>query len=229
MEKRRRYSEQTYAIVELLKTTDLTFNAIGERYGISKARVGQIYQEHGLGLKKVTIRKNWEKICKTILADLDNNSNVELLAKQYGLTIAQLNSKFNYYTGRSLYSIVIERRNDAVVETFLKGSTAKTIVNSDAKVLDNPHKLSDIDSIYGINRKRGIKRYPNIGNRSKGGIFETRKVLDLIIKFRNNGLTYANIADKLNELGHLTISGLPFTGPNVHVKYSRIIAKIQKS
>ena len=78
-----------------------------------------------------------------------------------------------------------------------------------------------IKNVYNISTKQGFKKYPKIGDRSKGGTFEDKKILRYIQDKRDNkGWTYKKIADKLNILGYRTLTGKIFDVPNVLYKYN---------
>jgi hypothetical protein len=80
-----------------------------------------------------------------------------------------------------------------------------------------------VDSIYRINTKNNIRRYPQIINRHKGGLFESKEVIKLIKNKKDKkNWTFKQIAEELNKLGYKTITGKEYTEPNTYQKYLAI-------
>jgi hypothetical protein len=68
-----------------------------------------------------------------------------------------------------------------------------------------------------------------IGDKSNGGIFEDRKILQYIQKKRDiNKWIFIRISDKLNKLGYKTITGKEFTMCNTLAKYKAYKIKKHK-
>jgi len=215
-----RVTERTREIGEFIKNKpNITFVEVGEKYKIGKSRVSQIAILSGVGHRYVNNRKYWKDKCKTIFNSLNTNTDIEKIAKENDITTLELCQKFNYYYGESLTNIILKNRNANITETYKSGVSAKKILKLENDILINPRKINTANHIYSINSKNGFKRFPKIGNRSNGGVFEDRKILKDINRLRNSGKSYSEICDWLNDKNKLTVMGVPFTPANVRFKY----------
>ena len=117
----------------------------------------------------------------------------------------------------------MNKRNNEITSQFIKGTTAKIITNKTEPILISPTHITSVDSIYRINTKNNIRRYPQIINRHKGGLFESKDVIKLIKNKRDKkNWTFKQIAEELNKLGYKTITGKEYTEPNTYQKYLAI-------
>ena len=205
-------------VIKLLND-GLTYRAIGKITHITPQRVMQIAKVNGLGDRWITGRVKKKNLLDEVTKDLNENLSIAEILSKRSIDRDTLFYIFEI-SGKPLSRVIRNKRNDKIVEDFLDGDTAKRIIKNPDKVFDDPNRLQDINSIYGINRVRGVKRYPQIGKRTLGGIFEDRKILRFITnKHDKLGWTFKDIAEKLNELGNKTIQGLPFEPQNTFVKY----------
>lgn len=206
-------------IIRLLKK-GLTYEKIANMFSISKERVKQIACKNGLGDRWGKGRKYKKSLCKLISKDIRSKLSLDEILKKHPIPRQKLLYIFNYYHNSSLIADFRNRRNKKIVTDFIKGNTAQRIVNKKDKVLLDPTKITTLDNIYLINTKNGVKRFPQIGKRCAGGIFEDRKILDLIVKkYEVDNLSFRQIAEDLNKLGYKTLTGKAFEMQNTYVKY----------
>ena len=216
-------STKTTEILELLKTTDLTFQAIADKYGVTKSRVGQISQRYGKFNRSKTNRKYWTSVLQKVLDELTPEMDIKAIASAHNLSVVEFNNRIRYYLGENLITILMEQRNEAISRHYIDGLTAKGITLKNETPFLQPNQITSQNSVYMINTKNGVRRYPKIGDRSKGGTFEDPEVMKFINRYKNKGYTFKEITDKLNACGYKTVSGLPFKWPNVSVKYNKFI------
>ena len=210
----------------------LTLNAkgvksvdIAKKFGITKQRIYQILSRNNIS-RVNQLRDRYSKI--------KNNAN-ELLVS--GMSVNDITEKLKiknvYYYVRDIgerHKYQRNQRNKLISDEFLNGMTAKKITKlTSPKELLTPTAVTKIGTVYAINSKLDIRRYPMIGDKSNGGIFEDRKILQYIQKKRDiNKWTFIRISDKLNKLGYKTITGKEFTMCNTLAKYKAYKIKKHK-
>tara|TARA_R110000851_G_scaffold248445_2_gene400961 strand:+ start:481 stop:1470 length:990 start_codon:yes stop_codon:yes gene_type:complete len=204
-------------ILKLLVEDDKTYEEIGNIYGISKQRIRQLAYKSNF--KRYAIRKvKYTEIAKEILLDI-----------KLGMLYSEIREKYTYAVIRNvcsrgllsnLYTDFISKRNTTITKKYKETIARKIIESSDSELL-NPNKINGLSNIYRIACEDGFKRYPKIGNRNKGGTFEDKKILRYITKKRDkDGWSFRRITDKLQRLGHKTLTGKVFDTPNVYYKYN---------
>lgn len=169
------------------------------------------------------IRTNKKIIHQNILNDINNNIPYNDIIKKYNLPQSKLSESFKSIQKESLNAFIINKRNNEITSQFINGNSAKTITNKTEPILISPTHLTSVDSIYRINKKNNIRRYPQIINRHKGGLFESKEVIKLIKNKRDKkNWTFKQITQELNKLGYKTITGKEFTEGNTYSKYQAI-------
>ena len=205
-------------IVNLIKQNQ-TFTSIGNKFNISKARVQQIAKTNDISVWN-NIRKVNEKYHKNILNDINNQIPYSEILSKYKIPKSKLLNIFNRMEKESLPKLLRTKRNDEITKQFTTGYTAKKITNNSEPSLKSPIKITSVDYIYRINVKQNIRRFPQINDRHKGGLFESKEVIKLIKKRKDkDNWTFKKIVEELNNLGHKTITGKPYTIPNTRAKY----------
>ena len=204
-------SQRKARILAHIKDDKLTYTNIGKRFGISKARVQQIAKENGVGRWKLSRSKN-AKIVDSIITDFGNGLSYVELKNKYG--------NIYYNVPFNIYSYFLEKRNAEIISQY-KEKTAKRVLSSTEQKLDDPNRINGVNSVYLISGKEGYKKYPNVGDRNKGGSSEDKTIIRYIIRKRDNdGWSFKQISDKLNKLGKKTICGFKFTIANTYSKYA---------
>lgn len=205
-------------ILKLLNE-NISFDEIAKKFGITKQRVNQIAKRNNI--------KRWEQsrefkisMYLKIMDDFNNNISLNDICLKHNLSIDNINTIFCFNNDNTIFSKFREKRNSCIISDFIGGTTAKAITKRDDKELLDPNKITWIDSIYRINIKNGIRRYPQIGNRAGGGCFENKEILKFIFNKRDKyKWTFKKITDELNKKGKKTLTGKVFTIPNVFAKY----------
>lgn len=214
MKTREKYRLKREKILKDIKK-GASYKEIGLKYGITKQRIYQIAKMNNVSRWDES-RNKAKETYKNVVKELKNNIPAKEIYKKYGRRAGTIYKKINNETP---YEKQIRVRDNDIISKFNKGLMAKEIIDLDT------NELTSITSIYRINTKNGNKRYPTIGNRSAGGSFENKKIIKLIVKLRDNGSSFIEITNKLNDLGYKTITGRKFTTPNVTVKYHQYYKK----
>jgi hypothetical protein len=204
-------------ILKLVKQDELTYQEIGDIFGITKQRVkGIVYKS---GYSRWAIRKvKYEVIGKDVKNDLKLGLTYPEIRDKYGIkTLDRL--VYNKLIPR-LYTKSINKRNDEITKRYKKQRAIDIVKSKDIDV-NNPNGVQQEKSVYSIASNNGYRKYPKIGRRCDGGTFEDKKILRYISKKRDKDKwTFKRISDKLNSLGHKTLTGKEFTIPNVIYKYN---------
>lgn len=208
-----------------LNASGVKSNDIAKKFGVSKQRIWQILNRNNISRNKQLKERYYE---------IKNRANELSLS---GLSVndikAKLKIKAVYYYAPEIGLIHKNQRNQRnklISDEFLNGMSAKKITKLiSPKELVTPIAVTSINGVYGINTKLNIRRYPMIGDKSYGGIFEDRKILQYIQKKRDiDKWSFTRISDKLNKLGHKTITGKEFTMSNTLAKYKAYKIKKHK-
>ncbi len=120
------------------------------------------------------------------------------------------------YRGFSLVENARNKRNKLLVSSYVSGIPATKLTSSDE------HEIKSVSGVYNVvSAQHGFYRYPMIerGITGRGMVIEKKKVLKKILKLKKKGLTFNEIADKLNKKNIKTITGKDFKGFNVSHKY----------
>jgi hypothetical protein len=211
--------ERNNKVITLIVDDGKSYTEIAEQMGVSKARVQQIAKSKGIS-KWTISREKYRVMAENITKDL-----------AAGISYQDINRKYNvkkYSTGLKKYNLnalstkLKITRNENIVNRY-KSITAKSIINSTENGLVNPNKLSQIDSVYAIASKLGYKKFPGIGNRNGGGVFEDKKIIKLIKDKRDiEKLSFRAIAEYLNDNGIKTVTGKLYSTSNLNAKYKAI-------
>lgn len=201
-------------IVQQILEGEKTLQEIGLEHGVSKQRVRQIgclYNANKSEIKR--IRR--EKVVTALKVGFKEQKTIQELSKELKMPESRLAGYYHYVTGNSFYQDVRARRNQTIVEKFVSGKTAKKITEKVSKVLDNPNRVRTVNQVYSINTKNNVRRYPNVGDRSKGGCFLDKKILKFIATEYMKLKTCDEIAQVLNDKKLTTTHGLQFTAGNI--------------
>lgn len=200
----------------------LGYEVIAKKFHLTNQRIQQLAKRIGVS-RWENSRAYYKNIANKINSDIIKGVSYKKIQKKYN---TKKNISFLYKHGLNpLPSFFREKRNKAIVSDFINGKSAIEITKLKDKALKDPVKLKCISSIYRITKKAGILRYPEVGNRRDGIVFEKREILYLIKLYREKrNYTYEKIADTLNKKGYKTLTGKNFYGQIVFAKY-----KIAKS
>lgn len=204
-------TKRTQEILELNKRGVIS-SVIAEKYGITKQRVYQILTANGISRNKQIKDKN-----KKLRVDIEAAANSGLTPKQIRAGFEGIDIR-RYYPEITQLGIDLRReRNNEIGKQYLSGATAKEIIiKSTPDSLLKPQQIRGSGTIYKINRKQGVRKHPKVGIRSQGGIFEDKKILQFIQNKKDkDNWSFRRIADRLNELGHTTITGKEYKTSNV--------------
>lgn len=201
-------------IVQQILEGKKTLVEIGLEFGISKQRVRQIGSLYNANKSEIK-RARREKAVSALKVGFKEQKTLQELSKELKIPEARLAGYYHYETGNSFYQQVMERRNKTISEKFVAGKTAKKITEKVSRVLDNPSRVKTVNQVYSINTKNNVRRYPNIGDRSKGGCFLDKKILNFIATQYMKNKTTEEIAQMLNDKKLKTTQGLPFTAGNI--------------
>jgi DNA-binding CsgD family transcriptional regulator len=211
-------------IIDLINQ-NYTYQQIADKFNITKQRVYQIAKANDISIWS-NIRTKHNQIYNDIITDINNNTQYNDIKKKHNLERNNLNYIFKKYNNKTPYTIIKDKRNTEISNRFISGNTAKTITNTTDNIITSPNKLISINSIYNINTKNNVKRFPLIYNRSKGGIFERKEIRLFIKKKRDkDNWSFRKIAEELNKLNHKTITGKEYTTANTYRLYKDITNK----
>jgi AraC-like DNA-binding protein len=217
----KRNIEREKEIINLIDN-NWTLTTIATKFNITKQRVGQIAKKNNISIWN-KIRTKKKTMHQNILNDINNDIQYKDIIKKYNLPKSKLSDSFKSIQKESLTTFIMNKRNNEITSQFIKGTTAKIITNKTEPILISPTHLTSVGSIYRINTKNNIRRYPQIINRHKGGLFESKEVIKLIKNKRDKkNWTFKQIAEELNKLGYKTITGKEYTEPNTYQKYLAI-------
>jgi len=203
------------------------YTVLAKEYGVSKQRIRQY-----ANLAKVDrwadkrARKN--KFVELFNNDVENGLTINEIIKKYSLSRREVLYIYRYATGKSLIQIARQKRNSTIVNKFVSGDTANKILIDKDKTLFNPLHLATQSSIYSVNTSRGVKRYPQVGNRHRGGTSQNKKIINLIVNRRDKGWTCERIREELIRRGHKTVTGCEFKAANVLQLYNYAKDKLGK-
>lgn len=211
-------AERNKELIEAINTSGLTYREIGVKYNVSKARVQELAKKNGISRWKVSRERN-KQLAVSIERDYKAGLTYEQMKEKYDL------GKVDFKTLKIEPLATRYRKDrDAKIVAEYKKKTAKSVLKSNDPAMDNPDRLTAIKSVYGVTRKMGFKKYPNVGNRNAGGVFETPKTIKLIKKLREkNKLSFNEIAAVLNSKGLKSPMGKEYTGHNLRFKYKAIV------
>lgn len=165
-------------------------------------------------------RAYYKDIVSKINLDISNGLTYQEILKKHKLTSNDL--IYLYRQGLSpISSFFRKKRNKLIVAEFAKGKTAEEIIKIKNKSLNSPQKLNNINSIYRVVTLAGAKRYPQIGSRRSGKVFENIEVLNFIRLYRDeHKYTFKKITNILNKKKQKTLTGKTFSENNVIAKYN---------
>lgn len=196
-----------------------TSTAIAKKYSITKQRVYQILRRNNINRsenKRAALRTKFVNI----LPDVNMKFGEDYIASKHGMSKEEMRRIWLVNSGTSLPKIYRQLRDNKIVVDYIKGDTATKLLIKESNILDNPNRLTSVNMIYRINFKNGTRRYPNIPNRSAGGTYESKRVLNYIKhSYEKKNMTFKEIAEKLNGKGYKTVQGVPFQMQNTRMKY----------
>ena len=204
-------------LLALIRGGKMTYLQLGIKFGVTKQRIHQLAKSNGISRWNLS-RENHKNTAIAIEADYKAGVSYEDMKEKYDLA----NVNFAKMGMLSLATRYREDRDVKIVSEY-KNKTAKSVLKSNDPSMNNPDRLTNINSVYNIASARGFKKYPNIGNRSAGGVFETPKTIKMIKKLREvNKLSFNEIAIILNSKDLKTATGKEYTGGNLRLKYQGI-------
>jgi len=208
---------------EMIKTlldAGWTYVDIAREMGITKQRVYQVAKVYGVKRWEVT-REFHQKIVADIEKDVSEGMSYNDVKVKYNLDTKML-QKLRHHGLGNLFSRLTQERREGILEEY-KTKLAREVVSSHDSKLDNPNKLTNIGQVYKASTKLGFRKYPKIGNRNAGGLFESKEVIMIIkVKREVEELSFAKIAAFLNEKGYKTPMGRDYQDHNVRFKYMSI-------
>ena len=211
-------AERNIELLEAINTSGLTYREIGAKYNVSKARVQELAKKNGISRWKMSREKNRELVI-SIERDYKAGLSYDEMKAKYDIKAIN----FTTLKIQPLAARYRKERNTKIVTEY-KNTTAKSVLKSNDPAMDNPDRLRTVKSVYDISGKHGFKKYPNIGNRRAGGVFEAPKTIKLIKKLREkNKLSFKEIAIILNSKGLKTPMGKEYTNHNLRYKYKAIV------
>jgi uncharacterized protein (DUF433 family) len=220
----KRNIEREKEIINLIDN-NWSLTSIATKFNITKQRVNQIAKKNNISIWN-KIRTNKKTMHQNILNDINNNIQYKDIVKKYNLPKSKISDSFKSIQKESLTTFIINKRNNEITSQFIQGNTAKIITNKTEPILISPTHITTTDSIYRINAKNNIRRYPQIINRYKGGLFESKEVIKFIKNKRDKkNWTFKQIAEELNKLEYKTITGKEYNQPNTYQKYIAIKQK----
>lgn len=196
-------------VIKKLLDDGVTYKVIGEKFGITQERVRQI--SHRLGIKRWEISRENKKIAKE-----DMMKDIEA-----GLTYKEISKKYKHIKGlrdiiSGLEKIILDKRNELIIKEY-KTKTAKQIIS------DNNLNIGE-NFVYEIVTEAGLKKYPKVGPRYKGGLNEDEEILTIIKRKREvDGMSFKAIASYLNNNGYITVQGKLFADHSVRHKYNKMV------
>lgn len=202
------FTERNNLILEMVRNGE-TYPSVAAKMGITTQRIYEIVKKRGFS--------KWGEIRE---ANVKLKQNIESDFKA-GLSYEELKSKYN----KGLTGLPIKFRNkrDVSIVREYKTKTATNVLKCSSKVLNNPNRINTECSVYNIASKSGYKKFPMIGNRSAGGVFEDTKIIEFIKNERDkNNLSFSKIATLLNTNNFKSITGIEFKMMNVRAKYLAI-------
>ncbi len=211
-------AERNKELIEAINTSGLTYREIGEKYNVSKARVQELAKKNGISRWKVSRERN-KQLAVSIERDYKAGLTYEQMKEKYDLGKVDFKS-----LNIEPLATRFRKDRDAKIVAEYKTKTAKSVLKSNDPAMDNPDRLTAINSVYGVTSRNGFKKYPNVGNRNAGGVFENPKTIKLIKKLREKGeLSFNEIATVLNSKGLKSPMGKEYTGHNLRFKYKAIV------
>lgn len=214
-----------HKIFAYIQENKLTYQQIADKFNISTQRVSQVAQ-------LFNVNRESERHAKTharenaIILDIKAGLSIDELTTKYDITRKKLfyiyRRKKPVGEAESLGFEYRKKRDARIIELFKAGYTAEEIIEMNDKTLGDPARIRNIQTIYKITVRKKTKRFPRVGNRTAGGCYEDKKVLDLIVKLHDNEKkpkNFKQIANSLNRLGYKTIQDQRFYRENVRVKY----------
>lgn len=216
----RAFTDRNDELVSLLKEGKLNYVELGKRFGITKARVYQFAKANGVSRWKIS-REKHKAIAIAIEVDYKAGLSYKEIRDKYNLLKLDRETLKRYgYT--SLSQRFRSERNKLIISEY-KRKSAKVVLQSDKPSMDNPDRLTSVDSIYSISSRSGFKKYPNIGNRNAGGVFEKPEIIKFIKDKRDkNGLNFIEITTLLNSKGWRSPMNKEYKVANVYQKYLAI-------
>ena len=211
-------TERNDELVGLLKEGNMTYPQLAAKFGVTKQRIYQFAKANGISRWKLS-RELHQKTAIAIEADYKAGVSYEDMKEKYNL------ANVNFAKMKMMPLATRYRKDrDAKIVAEYKKKTANAVLKSTDPAMDNPDRLTSQHTIYGISSKHGYKKYPNIGNRNAGGVFEAPKTIKMIKKLREkNKLSFNEIAVILNSKDLKTPMGKEYTGHNLRFKYQGIV------
>jgi transposase-like protein len=225
-------NERNQGIIELLTNGKYTYREIARKYNVTPQRIQQIALEHGNIKLHALNHKKKEYIVKQMMTDTSTLSYGEIKSKYKkleGFKWNILKDKFKEVYGLSIYDMLYSSRNNTILKKYSSGQIAKEVLKGKEHELKSPKHLKQERDVYRVSSKLGYRRHQGIYNRAAGGIFESKRVLNLIVKWHDTkGMSFKAITDKLNSKGYKTVTGLDFKVANVWTKYHNYKTKGKK-
>jgi hypothetical protein len=193
-----------------------TYKEVGEKYNVSKQRINQIAKKNNIKRWEDT-QKLTERIHRQTLNALEKCTSIKRIATINKIDINELEYRFNQISKITLNRLLMRRRDNLIIDEFKKGKPASQIIKL-IKPLEilQPRKINTVHGLYGVLKRYGVKRYPQIKSRRHGGTNLTKNTIEIIKNKRRDGLSFQKISDHLNEKGIKTITEKRFHPQNLY-------------
>jgi predicted DNA-binding protein YlxM (UPF0122 family) len=207
-------TKRNQQIVNQILEHKKSLEEIGKRYKITKQRVAQIGRAASIDRMQL-IKARSVRALATLKIAYNELKSLNEVSDSLNLSKSCLSQIYVKGTGVPYQTATKTRRNTLITEKFLAGQTASAILIDDSKTLEVPSRVNNVNSVYIINRKNNVKRYPNIGDRSKGGSFLPKSILKFIATEYMKLKSCEEIAEMLNKKKMKTTLCVPFTAGNI--------------
>jgi AraC-like DNA-binding protein len=212
--KTKAFTKRNQRIVNQILQDKKTLTEIGKEHRITKQRVFQIGKTVNIDRTQL-IKARRNKALAVLKIAYNEHGTLNDVAEALNISKANLTNIYRKGTGVSFNEATRCRRNSLILQKFVAGQTANAILNDTTKTLDIPNRIPSVNAVYNINTKNNVKRYPNIGDRSKGGSFLPKWILKFIATQYMKLKTTEEIAKMLNDKKIKTTQGVAFTAGNI--------------
>lgn len=190
-----------------------------KKYGFKKSNFLNMIKMMGYDFMKDRKNKRLELINK-VKKSIENGENYSDIIKKYNLDSKTIHrfTELGYSPSQDYMS----RRNSKMGNKYDNGTKAKKLTSEKEK------HVKTVSGVYGVvSAKLGIYKHPEI-KRGVKGLLENKETIKRILKYKKDGLKFREIADKLNDEGFKTLTGLPFSDHHVIAKYNKVISNNHK-
>lgn len=200
-------------------TSGTKYIEIIKKYGFKKSTFLSMIKMMGYDFMKDRKNKRLDLINK-VKKSIEKGENYSDIIKKYNLD-SKIIHRFTEL-GYSPSQDYINRRNSKMGDKYDNGTKAKKLTSEKEK------HVKTVSGVYGVvSAKLGIYKHPEI-KRGVKGLLANKETIKRILKYKKDGLKFREIANKLNEEGFKTLTGLPFSDHHVIAKYNKVISNNHK-